>query len=611
MKTLLKKTWAAVALFSMIFSPASAIAVTQVVPTTTLAAQTGNNTSTSPTFSGTTNGNLSGTNNISKVSTATLLYPGSTTKIYAHFMPWFGGTNHLNVGYASDDPAQVTRQVNDMLSRGLSGAIVDWYGPNKNPANSTTIDLKLEAEKHTDFEFAVTEDKGALNACAATVGCDVTARMIQDLTYAYNTFEQSPAYMQVGGRPLVFFFGVEAFTIDWTRVRNGVPGNPIFIFRNSGAFTHVQTGGGFGWTGLSSDPSNMGLGYIDNFYSTGLKYPALEMFGSAYKGFDDSIASWGKNRLLYQQCGQTWLTTMAETGKYFSTSNQLDWMQLVTWNDYEEGTALETGIDNCVSVGASISGTMLSWSLAGQPNTVDHFTVFISLDGVNLMPLATVATPSRSLDLSTFSLAAGGYTLYVQAVGKPSLTNKISGPVSYAVANQPPTVALTATPTSGTATLLVSASTAGSTDPDGSITSTTLDFGDGTVMTGASGSHSYTKSGTFVLKATVTDNLGASSAALATITVAPPVTATTVVNMSSPLNNAILAKRSVAVVATATSNVAISSMQIYVDGVKKYEVAGSNVSKSVSVTAGSHRITVQSVDCNGGTAKSSANVTVK
>jgi len=528
MRSLAARICVVVIIIHLALSLDAAFAVTQVVPTTTLAAQTGNNTSTSPSFAGTTNGNLSGNNNISKVSATTLLYPGSTTKIYAHFMPWFGGTNHLNVGYASDDPAQVARQVNDMRSRGLAGAIIDWYGPNKNPANTTSIYLKQEAEKYTDFDFAVTEDVGALKTCAATAGCDVTTQMIQDLTYAYNTFEQSPAYMRVGTRPLVFFFGVEAYTIDWTRVRNGVPGNPIFIFRNSGAFTHAQTGGGFSWTGLSSDPNNMGLGYIDNFYATGLKYPTLQSFGSAYKGFDDSIASWGKNRLLYQQCGQTWLTTMAEAGKYFSTSNQLEWMQLVTWNDYEEGTALEVGIDNCVTVAASLSATILSWTLTGQQNTVDHFNIFISLDGVNLMPLADVGSSSRALDMSTFSLAPGTYKLLVQAVGRPFLTNKMSGTVSYVLANQPPRVVLSATPTAGTAALLVSASTVGSADPDGSIASTKLDFGDGTVLSTASGSHSYTQPGNYILRATVTDNLGATASTSATIAVAaatnqPPV----------------------------------------------------------------------------------------
>jgi hypothetical protein len=305
-------------------------------------------------------------------------------------------------------------------------------------------------------------------------------------------------------------------------VRNSVPGDPIFVFRNNGGFTHAQSGGSFSWTGLSSDPNNMGLTYLDSFYSTGTKYPSLQSFGSSYKGFDDSIASWGSNRLLNQQCGQTWLNTMAETGKYFSSSSQLDWMQLVTWNDYEEGTALETGVDNCVNVSASLSGSTLAWSLSGQSNTVDHFTIFISTDGVNLMQLATVANSSTALDLSTFSLASGAYKLFVQAVGKPFLTNKMSGSVSYS-SLQP---------------------------------------------------------------------------------------ATTAVTISSPVNNATVS-RTPKVIGSATSSVAVSLMQIYVDGVKKYEVSGSSVTKSVSVTTGAHVISVQSVDSNGGIAKSSVNVTAK
>ena len=54
--------------------------------TTTLTAETGNNTSTASSFTAQTNGNI-GPSNISKVSTSSLLYPGSTAKIYAHFLP--------------------------------------------------------------------------------------------------------------------------------------------------------------------------------------------------------------------------------------------------------------------------------------------------------------------------------------------------------------------------------------------------------------------------------------------------------------------------------------------------------------------------------------------
>ncbi len=55
---------------------------------------------------------------------------GATTKIYAHLMVWFGGSNHMNVGYSSADAGQVHQQITDMISRGIDGVIIDWYGPN-------------------------------------------------------------------------------------------------------------------------------------------------------------------------------------------------------------------------------------------------------------------------------------------------------------------------------------------------------------------------------------------------------------------------------------------------------------------------------------------------
>jgi hypothetical protein len=51
------------------------------------------------------------------------------------------------------------------------------------------------------FHFGIMYDGGALGTCASTSGCDLTQQAINDLTYAYNNFEQSSAYMVSNGRP--------------------------------------------------------------------------------------------------------------------------------------------------------------------------------------------------------------------------------------------------------------------------------------------------------------------------------------------------------------------------------------------------------------------------
>ena len=100
---------------------------------------------------------------------------------------------------------------------------------------------------------------------------------------------------------------------------------------------------------------------------------------------------------------------------------------MVTWHDYEEGTEIQTGIDNCLTVSASVSGHILNWSVADE-STLDHYTAYISADGQNLMPLGDFPVGTHSLDLSAFGFAPGTYTVFVKAVGLPSIVNQMSPP---------------------------------------------------------------------------------------------------------------------------------------------------------------------------------------
>ena len=116
----------------------------------------------------------------------------------------------------------------------------------------------------------------------------------------------------------------------------------------------------------------MAMQYLDRFYSKAQNSNKLAM-GSAYKGFDDSEAGWGKGRVIDQQCGKTWLATFAEAGRFYSSSHQLPALIIPTWNDYEEGTEIETGIDNCVNLQASASDEGLTWTVSGPKDTIDHY----------------------------------------------------------------------------------------------------------------------------------------------------------------------------------------------------------------------------------------------
>ena len=396
-----------------------------VVPTTTLTEQTNNNTSTANSFLAQSNGN-GAAGNVSKVDIHSLLYSGATTKIYAHLLLWFGGSNHMNVGYSSTDANQVHRQITDMISRGIDGVIIDWYGPNNTIDQATKL-VMAEAEAHPGFTFAIMVDQGAIkwDSCS---GCSPQQALIAQLQYMEQTYFPSPAYMTLGGRPVVTNFNIDlAYSINWDEVLAALAAQPAFLFQNNGGFTHVVSEGSYSW--VMPTTSDYGIGYLKNFYDTGMGLGNEQTVGATYKGFNDTLASWGSNRIMGQQCGQTWLQTFSEINGLYNSGKQLSALQLVTWNDYEEATEIESGINNCFGVSASTSGNSLQWTVNGNESTVDHYVAYISTDGSNLMSFAQLAPGNRSLNLCSYSIADGNYILYLQGIGKPSLTNQMSSPV--------------------------------------------------------------------------------------------------------------------------------------------------------------------------------------
>ena len=199
---------------------------------------------------------------------------------------------------------------------------------------------------------------------------------------------------------------------------------PVFFFQNNDGFAHTLSDGSYSW--VMPTTSDYGMSYLASFYDTGMPLTTEQTVGAAYKGFNDSLAAWGSGRIMGQQCGQTWLQTFSEIDDLYNSGKQLSALQLVTWNDYEEGTEIESGISNCLTVSAVVSGSALQWTIKGDGTTVDHYVAYISSDGQDLMSLGEFNASTTSMNLCSSSIPNGTYTLFLQAVGRPSLSNQIS-----------------------------------------------------------------------------------------------------------------------------------------------------------------------------------------
>ena len=125
---------------------------------------------------------------------------------------------------------------------------------------------------------------------------------------------------------------------------------------------------------------------------------------------------------------------------------------------------------------------------------------------------ATGAAAGHPVDLK---IGPGGDLFYVD------LEDGTVHRITYTAANQPPTAAITASPTNGPVPLAVSFDGTGSSDPEGGPLSYSWDLnGDGTFgdATGPTPSFTYTTAGIYHPSLRVTDDQGATDTASVTIT---------------------------------------------------------------------------------------------
>jgi len=205
---------------------------------------------------------------------------------------------------------------------------------------------------------------------------------------------------------------------------------------------------------------------------------------------------------------------------------------------------------------------------------------------------------SANLD-TTITVTGGAHTLLVK--GWDNAGRNFYKQLSVTI-NRPLVAALSLSSASILVGGSITASAAASSDPDSSISSTVISFGDGSSASAISASHQYIVAGTYTVKATVTDNLGATSTASATVVVKPPF-----VTITSPTFTSTTAI-SVRATGTASSGYPVVATQVYLDGALKFQSSTSSADTTLSISVGTHQIVIQGWDSSGATFKSSVTI---
>jgi hypothetical protein len=275
--------------------------------------------------------------------------PDKATTVLAVYEAWFGDPDHIKIGYSTQDVVVVEKQMEQAKNMGISGFVVDWYGPRKGFIDTSYAHMQQVAYK-SNFKVALMYDETIDDPSR------MTEAAISNLDYAYENYigpeaRAHDAYLKYNGHPVIFIWPKGGKT-DWSRVREHLQGwssPPLLIYKDEETPFASRFDGVYAWIhpgekGWTRDGSNWGEQYLQDFYSRmTAQHRDKIVVGTAWPGFNDSMASWSENRYMDRRCGKTFEDTLHYFRRYYGPDNPLPFLLIATWNDHEEGTAIEQG----------------------------------------------------------------------------------------------------------------------------------------------------------------------------------------------------------------------------------------------------------------------------
>lgn len=289
-------------------------------------------------------------------------------KVYAHYMPWFetketstdgkwgwhwtmanknpdiitDGKRQIaswyypSIGpYASSDPDVIEYHLLLMKYSGIDGVLVDWYGIsnyNDLPAINKNAEALFKAIEKTGLEFAfVYEDRFLQGDREAQI-----YQAQQDIRHLQNNYFNKDYYIKINGKPLLLIFGPITIKTeaDWTRVFSIINNKPEFLT----LYEHSN---------LAGNNANGEYMWVFQNPAPDVQYHKKDdfsiFFGGAYPGFRDYYEQGGGGAHLFDidyENGNLYknLLNMAK-------QESMNFLQLVTWNDFGEGTMIEPTLE--------------------------------------------------------------------------------------------------------------------------------------------------------------------------------------------------------------------------------------------------------------------------
>jgi hypothetical protein len=283
-----------------------------------------------------------------------IILHGGRREIASHFYPLIGP-------YDTSHPDVLEYHVLLMKLSGIDGIMLEWFGTYD---IYDSLIINKHAEKLTEYlekaglkVIICYEDRFVEEALDMNLASTINEKLLTDFLYLEDNYFNREIYYKHNGNPVFVVFG-PMYVYDysyWTNMFAGLTMDPIYIplwnFYNTSP-DYSSIAGEHAWCvpnkvdGLTNEEvlgnpvyADISLSYLKDFYNRMINDNKEIIVGSAYPGFWDfweeggAFPSYGA---IPYNSGQTFQDTLEACSTY-----NPDILQIVTWNDFQEGTQIE------------------------------------------------------------------------------------------------------------------------------------------------------------------------------------------------------------------------------------------------------------------------------
>lgn len=266
---------------------------------------------------------------------------------------WYGGIDGPSSLAVADVPALglynsqnvtvIDTQISEAQSAGMNGFIASWWGPGSFTDNTDQILLNQASSRFDGFEVSLyfeTAMISNMNTSQAVEG----EQIVNDVSYIMQTYSGSDAFMQLDGKPVLFFYGVDNWPLEfWTgvnaKIHSSYPSlllvsdslNESYLSVFDGAASYVDLG-------FMTQSITLQNGTYPFFTAISqlAKSEGKYWFADASPGFNGTNDGRTQFTDVPRDGGDTFIR-----GWDIAQNSDPDGIIVGTWNEYFEGTSIE------------------------------------------------------------------------------------------------------------------------------------------------------------------------------------------------------------------------------------------------------------------------------